>query len=283
MRSAKPSTLPFASTTALLTMCAISLTACSTPMSMASPDSRTVAAGAAGGASHTGNDKLEHCFAPVGTASFIEDTSARWYQMLTGTYKLPSTATLLRLLAQQSNCFIVVERNEGFQAIQGERALEQSGELRRGSHYGKGQMVAADYAITPSITFSSENKGGLGGAALFGLASGVPYIGLLGSLVGSIRRNEAATVLVLTDNRTGVQLAIAEGSASNMDIGMLGGLGWGGQQQWAPRVATRARPRENCWPRHLPIRSTRSSEPLDRTRHSRLKEASVPVRADGSG
>jgi hypothetical protein len=35
---------------------------------------------------------------------------------------------------------------------------------------------------------------------------------------------ESSTMLTLVDNRSGVQLAAAEGSARNMDFGFLGGL-----------------------------------------------------------
>jgi hypothetical protein len=45
-----------------------------------------------------------------------------------------------------------------------ERTLEQSGEMREGSSFGKGQMVAADYTMSPSITFSKKGTGGVGGA-----------------------------------------------------------------------------------------------------------------------
>ncbi len=34
-------------------------------------------------------------------------------------------------------------------AMEKERELQQSGEMREGSSFGKGQMVAADYTLTP--------------------------------------------------------------------------------------------------------------------------------------
>ena len=103
-----------------------------------------------------------------------------------------------------------------------ERALSQSGELRSNSNFGKGQMVSADYSLSPSITFSNNNAGGVG-AAVGGL------FGSVGALVGgSLSAKEASTLLTLVDNRSGVQLAAAEGSAKNWDFGALGGLLGGG-------------------------------------------------------
>lgn len=91
--------------------------------------------------------------------------------------------------------------------------------MRKGSNFGKGQMVAADYSMSPSITFSNNNAGGAG-AAIGGRLGGS-----LGALVGgSMNAKEASTILTLIDNRSGVQLAAAEGSARNVDFGALGGL-----------------------------------------------------------
>jgi len=45
--------------------------------------------------------------------------------------------------------------------MQTERALYQSGELRQGSQFGQGQVVAADYSLNPMITFSQKDSRGL--------------------------------------------------------------------------------------------------------------------------
>lgn len=194
----------------------LALGACvSTPINMGSAESKTTATGSAGGSTAVNaNSALERCDRPVGTAAFIEDTGSAWYGVLTSQYKLPSTTMVLRQLAQQSNCFVVVERGRGMAAIQGERNLERSGEMRQGSNFGRGQLVAADYAITPSITFSAGNTGGVRGA--LGGISGP--LGVLGAVAGGVRQREASTVLALTDNRSGIQVAIAEGSASKLDF-----------------------------------------------------------------
>ena len=200
----------------------LGLTACST-MQMGSSEAKTEATGSAGGSqSQNANSKLERCDASLGTIALVEDTDAPWYGILTGQYKLGSTSPVLKLLIQQSNCFVVVERGRAMNNMMQERALSQSGELRSKSNFGKGQMVSADYSLSPSITFSNNNAGGVG-AAVGGL------FGSVGALVGgSLNAKEASTLLTLVDNRSGVQLAAAEGSAKNWDFGAVGGLLGGG-------------------------------------------------------
>lgn len=196
----------------------LGLTACSN-MQMGSADAKTEATGSAGGAqSQNASGKLEHCDASLGTITVVEDTSAPWYGILTGQYHLGSTTPVLKLLIQQSNCFVVVERGRAMNNMMQERALSQTGELRSNSNFGKGQMVSADYSLSPSITFSNNNAGGLGGA-IGGL------FGSVGAAVGgSLNSKEASTLLTLVDNRSGVQLAASEGSAKNWDFGAIGGL-----------------------------------------------------------
>jgi len=127
---------------------------------------------------------------------------------------------VLKLLIQQSNCFVVVERGRGMNTVMGERALQDSGELRNRSNFGKGKLVAADYGLNPSITFSNNNAGG----AAVGLAGLVPFGSAIGAIAGNMQSKEASTLLTLIDNRSGVQLAAAEGSASSMDFGAIGAL-----------------------------------------------------------
>lgn len=209
-------------TLAAAAVAALVLAGCqSQPVRMGSPEAKTVATGAAGGATATNvNSELERCAAPLGTLALLEDQNQEWYYRLTREYKLTSTQPLLRLLVQQSNCFVVVERGRGMQQIQGERALAQSGELRQESNFGKGQLVAADYGLTPTVIFSQNDAGGLGGA-IGGRSRGA---NVLGAIIGSMKTREASTMLALVDNRSGVQVGVAEGSASTTDIGLFAGL-----------------------------------------------------------
>ena len=184
----------------------------------------TVATGGAGGATSSGeNSQLEKCPSSLGTVSLVENENAGWYTILRNEYRLPPTANLLRLMVQQSNCFVVVERGgAGMRAMSRERELMQSGEMRGGSNFGRGQMVASDYALSPEIVFSADNAGGIGGVlgGLIGGGSGraVAAIG------GGLQTREASAMLTLVDNRSGVQVAASEGSASKTDLNLFGGL-----------------------------------------------------------
>jgi curli biogenesis system outer membrane secretion channel CsgG len=184
--------------------------------------SKGAVTGAAGGASSEGaNSSLERCDQALGTIGVVEDQSAGWYRTLQS-YKLGSTVPVLRMMIQQSNCFVVVERGAAMQNMNMERQLQRSGEMRQGSNMGPGQMVAADYTMSPSIQFS-QNTGGMGGA-LGGLSRS---LGVLGALAGGIKTNEASTTLLMIDNRSGVQLAAAEGTAKNTDFALFGSAyGW---------------------------------------------------------
>lgn len=186
--------------------------------------SKTAVTGAAGGAAAEGaSSSLERCAASLGTIGVVEDQNAGWYRTLSS-YKLGSTVPVLRMMIQQSNCFVVVERGAAMQNMNVERNLQKSGEMRAGSNFGAGQMVAADYTMNPQITFS-QNTGGVGG----GLAGFSRSLGVVGALAGGLKTNEASTTLIMIDNRSGVQLAAAEGSAKNTDFNVFGStFGWAG-------------------------------------------------------
>jgi curli biogenesis system outer membrane secretion channel CsgG len=194
-----------------------------------SDSAKTAATGSAGGAAAQNvNSKLGRCDRPAGTVALVEDTSLDWYRAYLDKYRLGSTAPVLRLLIQQSNCFIVVERGRAMANMQQERALQGSGELRNNSNFGKGQMVSADYSLTPEVLMSARGTSGLGGA-LGGFGG---RWGALSAIAGGIQTNEAAVMLTLVDNRSGVQVAAAEGSSSNTDFNLgavlVGSSGFGG-------------------------------------------------------
>ena len=179
---------------------------------------------AAVGATSSGeNSQLEKCPSSLGTVSLVENENAGWYTILRNEYRLPPTANLLRLMIQQSNCFIVVERGAaGMRAMSRERELMQSGQMRGGSNFGGGQMVASDYGLSPEIIFSEDNTGG-GMAALGGLIGGGRGRAL-GAIGGATKTREAAAMLTLVDNRSGVQVGASQGSASKTDFGGMGQL-----------------------------------------------------------
>ena len=100
------------------------LTGCDTmPMNMGSSSAKTVATGSASGTStENANAQLERCDASLGTLALVEDQNAQWYHQLRE-YKLNSTLPLIRLLVQQSNCFVIVERGRAMNNMMQERAL----------------------------------------------------------------------------------------------------------------------------------------------------------------
>lgn len=160
--------------------------------------------------------QLPQCAAPVGTAALVEED----YSVLSQK-GLPSPIPLVRLMMTQSNCFRVVDRGVAMQRIQQEREFAAGGDLQANSNLGKGQVVAADYFITPSIIFQDENAGGAGG----GLGAFLP--GTLGAIAGGVKSQklQAQTLMTLTSTRTGVQEAVATGSAQKNDISFFGGSG----------------------------------------------------------
>src|SRR4051812_232549 len=121
----------------------------------------SVATGGAGpdGQSQGASAQLEHCDAPKGTLAVVEP-HAQVTQNLQR-YGLGSPTAVIRMLIQQSNCFQVVERGVGMNNMAIERQLGASGELQRDQNIGKGQMVAADFILTPSVVFSENNAGGV--------------------------------------------------------------------------------------------------------------------------
>lgn len=197
-------------------------------------ENKGVVTGAASGESAEGqNSQLESCNETLGTLAIDEDTSAPWYYQLRD-HHLGSTVPVLRLMIQQSNCFVIVERGKSLNNMMREREFARSDESRAGSNYQKGQMVAADYTMSPTIQFSGKT----GGGSAFG---GGGALGMLGAIAGSVGRNEASTTLLLIDNRSGVQISAAEGTAKNFDFGMFGaafgsgGFGGGGGYSSTPQ------------------------------------------------
>ncbi len=163
---------------------------------------------------------IEHCDKPMGAMAVVEPQSE--YMMALGRYNLQSPVSLIRMMIQQSNCFIVVERGQGLRNMQQERDLAGGGQVRSGSNIGGGQMVAADFILTPAVVFSEGNAGGIGGAlgAFGGRKAGI--------IAGGLKFKEAQTSMLVADARSGVQVAAAEGSTKKADMRLGAGLFGGG-------------------------------------------------------
>ncbi|GGJ97983.1 CsgG/HfaB family protein [Luteimonas terricola] len=160
------------------------------------------------------------CSRNLGTIAVIEPTGQNWW---TG-QRLPSPAALIKVYVSRSRCFTLVDRGTGMAAMQAERALAASGDLRGGSNIGKGQVRAADYVLVPDVVSQNRNAGGTNIGGLVG--------GLLGNrraaaVVGGVnlKRSSADVVLTVTDARSSEQVAMTEGHASKTDVGWRGGGG----------------------------------------------------------
>lgn len=179
------------------------------------------ASGSAGAAGNNGTAELKRCVKPIGTASISGQRIDGQYLISFGVPQDPRPA--LRLVLQQSGCVQVVHRDVALQAIKEERALAQSGQLKKNSNFGGGQMVAADYVIIPEITFSEDNAGGVGAAVGTVASAIIPFGGLIGIAAAGMQFKEAQVLLTLVDARTGVQRAVASGTASGTSFGGFGG------------------------------------------------------------
>lgn len=164
-------------------------------------------------------NQIPTCTHRIGTLTVAEPEN-KWWQGL----GLESPEALIKVFVQRSGCFTLVDRGRGFELAQQERALASGGTLQQGSNVGGGQVVAADYIMIPDITSKNSNSGGtnvLGGLA--GMFGGP----VAGAIVGGISVNSstADTVLTITNVRTGVQEALAEGHGKKTDLGF--GIGGG--------------------------------------------------------
>lgn len=184
-------------------------------------DKKTPITGSAGPSGSSGaSSALETCDKPFGTLTIAEnqDANMKAFQKMSG---LPEPTPLLRLIIQQSRCFQIVERGIAFQNMMQERELSKDGQLKSASNVGRGQMVAVDFLLTPDVTVAANTGGGaLIGGALFGA---------LGAAAFSSKN--AQTTLFLSDARSGIQIAGAEGNVKKTDLALgaiLGGGGLGG-------------------------------------------------------
>jgi curli biogenesis system outer membrane secretion channel CsgG len=196
----------------------------------------SVVTGSAGPAGAQGAAReLLRCDAPVATLALAENPNG--YTMH-GSHQLPtSPVPLVRLLAQQSGCFRVVDRAAGLQGTVQEQALKNAGILRQdGSTVHKGRGYEAQYTLTPSLTFS-EMDAGRGLAGLIGM---IPVLRDLAGLVGlaeQVKLKEAQVALLLSDNETTEQVAASTGSVRVTDLGVgglvLGRLGGAAGAGWS--------------------------------------------------
>lgn len=223
--------------------------------------------------------KLEKCDKPYGTLA-VSEPQDYVGRALMGV-GLTSPVPLIRLIIQQSNCFMVVERGRAMQNLMQERDLAASGQLRRNANMGGGQMMTADYVLTPDVAISNKDAGGVGAAlgGLFGVGGAL--------LAGGLKFKEAQTSMMLADTRSSLQIASATGSAKKTDfslglLGFGGGVagGLGGYENTAEGKVIAASFLDN-W--NNIVRSIRNNPQLARTDSDLKQESGRVVTADGWG
>ena len=178
--------------------------------------------------------ELVRCDAPVATLALAENPHG---YVMGGAYQLPaSPVPLVKLLAQQSGCFRVVDRAAGLRGTLQEQELRESGVLRKNTTVAKGKGYEAQYTLTPSLTFSEQDAG----RGLAGLLGMIPVLRDMAGLIGlaeQVKLKEAQTALLLSDNETPEQVAAATGSARTTDLGVagiaFGKLGGGAGAGWS--------------------------------------------------
>ncbi|MFA7665464.1 MAG: hypothetical protein WCY32_05030 [Burkholderiaceae bacterium] len=186
--------------------------------------SSTAVSGAAAGGTSAGADaSLERCSEPLGTLAVDDGRGKEWYASFGAATKVTSIEPLLRLAVQQSNCFVITaignaRTDSRLSAITDKQ--RNSGEFRAGSRQQKGQRVAADYFMEPSIIIDNDSTGKVAGALGGFLGRG------FGALAGSLESKASVVTLTLFDIRSSVQVAISEGNATATNYGAaLGAFG----------------------------------------------------------
>ncbi|RYE70302.1 MAG: hypothetical protein EOO79_00115 [Oxalobacteraceae bacterium] len=184
-----------------------------------------VTGGAAGGSSVGANSSLERCTESLGTLAVDDGRGKAWYASFGAATKITSIEPLLRVAVQQSNCFVITSiGNSRTDSVISAITQQQrsSGEFRAGSNQQKGQRVAADYYMEPSIVVDNSSTGKLAGALGGFLGSGVSR------MAGALETKSSVVTLSMFDIRSSVQIAVSEGNSTATNYGAaLGAFGGG--------------------------------------------------------
>jgi hypothetical protein len=171
--------------------------------------------------------EVPRCDRSLGTVALVEERSAasptdglpagmaaliRMAEAQNGGGQRVDPLPLLKLLVAQSGCFQIVDRGEGFDALQRERQLAAGGSVAGANN--QATLKAADYLLQAKVLYSDNDSGGSGG----GLGSMFP-----GGLGFKQKVKASQTMLTLVEVKTGIQQAVATGSARKKDLSILGG------------------------------------------------------------
>ncbi|MFC0205308.1 CsgG/HfaB family protein [Novosphingobium soli] len=180
-----------------------------------------------GGTGVDENTELPQCAKPLGTVALIEDKAPSLDDQLPpgmralvqmaerqngGSTARVDPLPLLKLMAARSNCFLVVERGGGFDALQRERALAAGGSVANGQALTGATLTAADYLLQAQVLYSDANSRGGGVGGTFGSAIGL-----------KTKTLESQIMLSLVEVKTGVQRVVSTGSARKKDVSLVGG------------------------------------------------------------
>lgn len=187
----------------------------------------TAVSGAAAGRTSEGADAgLERCAETLGTLAVDDGRESAWFSEFGRRTKVTTIEPMIRLAVQQSNCFIITSIGNLRTDSRLSRITDKqrnSGEYRAGSNQQKGQRVAADYFLEPSIIIDESSLGGVGGVVGGLLGPGA------GAIAGGLEGKSSVVTLVLFDIRSSVQISASEGSATSTNFGAaLGAFGGGG-------------------------------------------------------
>lgn len=229
---------------------AAALSGCAAPPGSNAP----AASGSAGGATAVGADsKLQTCTEPVGTVRLQDDTASQAASTAQANPNLAGIQALLgglaslgslsgargsapapaagagsvsmdslRLLIQQSNCLLIVDRGMAETGTLDEKRRARTGnETSDDANMGPGQEMAADYVLRSRVVEMGTKE-----------SSGFS-LGALSKIVGGASLNKAVTeakvMLIMSDVRRNVQIAVAQGKGSGENTGLattaLGGKG----------------------------------------------------------
>jgi len=171
--------------------------------------------------------EVPRCDRPLGTLALVEERSAasptdglpagmaaliRMAEAQNGSGQRVDPLPILKILVAQSGCFQIVDRGEGFDALQRERQLAAGGSVAGANN--QATLKAADYLLQAKVIYSDNDSGGSGG----GLGSMFP-----GGLGFKQKVKASQTLLTLVEVKTGIQQAVATGSARKKDLSILGG------------------------------------------------------------
>lgn len=173
------------------------------------------------------NTDVPRCTRSLGTIAVVEERAAggtaegippglaalmRMAEAQNGGSQRVDPLPILKLLVSQSGCFQIVDRGEAFDALQRERQLAAGGAVAGANN--QATLKAADYLLQAKVLYSDNDSGGSGG----GLGSMFP-----GGLGFKQKVKASQTMLTLVEVKTGIQQAVATGSARKKDLSILGG------------------------------------------------------------